>query len=279
MKNIKLFLITFLITGLLVSCEKNVSTIYYEGGTPPVLAASASNITLEPGQESNTALTLNWTNPDYKFTTGLSSQNVSYTLEFDTLGGNFSSGKKYTAGAIANDLSKTYTVGELNGILGNSMSLQTTPRRNYTIQVRVTSRIGSAAMLTSNIVSFTAKPFAPPPKVEPPTNGTLWAVGDAFSSGWSNPLPGPYDVSQKFTKVSNTLYELTVSMPGGGGYKLIQIQGDWSLQYHAVNAGRTFGSGDFVKENADPTFPGAPGAGNYKITVDFQAGKYTVVKL
>jgi len=279
MKNIKFFLIAFLVIGSLISCKKNISTIYYEGGTPSVLTTSSTNVTLEPGQESNTALTLNWTNPNYQFSTGLSSQNVSYTLEFDTLGGNFSSGKKYTAGAIANDLSKTYTVGELNSILGNSMSLQTNPRRSYTIQVRVTSRIGSAAVLISNTVSFTARPFDPPPKVEPPINGTLWAVGDAFSSGWSNPLPGPYDVSQKFTKVSNTLYELTVSMPGGGGYKLIQIQGDWGLQYHALDAGRTFAGGDFVKENADPTFPGAPGAGNYKITVNFQSGKYTVVKL
>jgi hypothetical protein len=31
--------------------------------------------------------------------------------------------------------------------------------------------------------------------------------------------------------------------------------------------------------DADPGFPGPPTAGNYKISVDFITGKYTVVKL
>jgi len=278
MKNIKLFLITFWITGLLVSCEKNVSTIYYEGGTAPVLAASPSNVTLEPGQESNKALTLSWTNPDYKFTTGLSSQNVSYTLEFDTLGGNFSSGKKFTAGAIANDLSKTYTVGELNGVLGNSMALPTNPRRDYTIQVRITSRIGSAVGLTSNIVSFTAKPFPPPPKVQLPGAGNLWITGDAVASNWANPLPVPYDATHKFTKLpSNTDYELLINMNATGGYKLIQIQGDWSTQYHMV-AGGTGSAGSFEFGDANPAFPAPGTAGLYKLSFHFQTGTYTVVK-
>jgi hypothetical protein len=114
--------------------------------------------------------------------------------------------------------------------------------------------------------------------VEPPTAGTLWLVGDAAASGWSNPLPAPYDVSQKFTKISNTLYQLTLSLPGGGGYKLIQQQGDWGSQYHALAAGRTWSSGDFEKKDAEPGFPGPDVAGTYKITIDFQLGKYTVVK-
>lgn len=32
------------------------------------------------------AFSLNWTNPEYKFTTGVSSQDVSYTIEMDTAG-------------------------------------------------------------------------------------------------------------------------------------------------------------------------------------------------
>jgi len=275
MKNIQ-FISTFLLVGLLFSCRKNVSSIYYEGGTPPQLAVSTTNVSLESGSEANTALIIKWTNPDYKFTTGLSSQDVSYTLEMDTLGANFSSSVK-VATVIAKDLSKTYTVGQLNNILGNDMILQLSPRRNYTLQLRVISSIGSAVKLISNVISFTTKPFAPPPKVEPPIAGTLWATGDAFGSGWSNPLPNPYDVNQKFTKVSNTLYELIVSMPGGGGYKLIQTQGDWSTQYHMLAGGNSSG-GNFEKKDSDPQFPGPSVAGTYKITVDFQLGKFTAVK-
>ena len=283
MKHISQLLFSLVLLLVITSCEKAENKIFFEGGTPPQLAASTANVVLEPGSESNIALILNWTNPDYKFTTGMSSQDVTYTLELDTLGGNFSSSKKVTT-VIAKDTKKVYTVGELNGILGNSMVLQLDPRRTYTLQIRLTSSInvsggGAAAKLTSNVVSFTTKPFAPPPKVEPPTNGTLWITGDAPNGppNWSNPVPAPYDVTFQFTKLSNTLYELTVPMKGGGGYKLIQIQGDWGTQYHML-AGGTWQGGSFEKKNSDPQFPGPPDPGNYKITVDFQLGKFNVVK-
>jgi hypothetical protein len=284
MKHIFQLMFSLIFLLAITSCKKAENKIFFEGGTPPQLAASSTNVVLEPGSEANVALVLNWTNPDYKFTTGISSQDVTYTLEMDTLGGNFNSSNKVTT-VIAKDTKKVYTVGELNGILGNAMVLQLDPRREYALQVRVTSSIGvsgggAAGKLTSNVVSFKTKPFAPPPKVEPPTNGTLWITGDAPAGppSWSNPVPAPYDVSFKFTKVSNTLYQLVVPMKGAGGYKLIQKQGDWDSQYHALAGGRSWNSGNFEKANAEPGFPGPPTAGDYKITVDFQLGKYTVVK-
>ena len=261
---------------LLGSCEKDENKIYYEGGTAPELTASTSDVKLNPppADESLEALRLNWTNPDYKFTTGVSSQDVSYLLEMDTLGANFGSSIKYST-TISKELSKSFTVFELNSILGNTMLLK--PARQYTIETRISSSLTSNAVpLTSNKLSFTATPYSPPPKVEPPTASTLWAIGDAFSSGWTNPMQSPYDVSQKFTKVSTTLYELVVTMPGGGGYKLIQEQGNWDTQYH-MKTGSSAG-GVFEKKNSDPAFPGPAAAGTYKITVDFQLGTFTVVK-
>lgn len=270
--------ITLAFTAMLffASCQKEENRIYFEGGTPPVLTASTTNVVLQPGLEANTAVALSWTNPDYEFTTGVSSHDVNYTLEIDTLGGNFSSGVKYST-VIAKDLEKTYTVNELNSILGNTMLLQLNPRREYTLEMRVIASIGSSLKLASNTVAIKTTPFSPPPKVEPPAEGNLWVVGDAFAGGWDNPIPSPYDGSQKFTKVSNTIYELTVNMKGGGGYKLIQKQGDWGSQYHMLDGG-TWESGTFEKRDSDPQFPGAPSAGTYKITIDFQLGKYTVVK-
>jgi hypothetical protein len=150
----------------------------------------------------------------------------------------------------------------------------------------IISSIGDskAVPLTSNVITFTTSPFAPPPKVEVPgtlannyNDGNLWMVGDASFGGWNNPLNAPYNVSQKFTKISKTLYQLTVSLPGGGGYKLIQIPGDWGTQYHMTTG--TWTNGNIEKKDSDPQFPGPPSAGSYKITVDFQLGVYTVVKL
>ncbi|MBY0480949.1 MAG: hypothetical protein K2Q21_06325, partial [Chitinophagaceae bacterium] len=119
--------------------------------------------------------------------------------------------------------------------------------------------------------------YNPPPKVTPPTAGTLWIVGSATAGGWNNPLQTPYDVSQKFTKVSNTLYEIVVPLLTGGGYKLVQEMGVWGTQYHALD-GTAAMFGNFEKKDSDPQFPSPATAGNYKISVDFQAGTYTLTK-
>ena len=75
---------------LLWSCEKEENKIYYQGGTAPTLSASSTGpLVLTDANKNNTAVKFSWTNPDYKFTTGLSSQNVTYTLQVDTAGANF----------------------------------------------------------------------------------------------------------------------------------------------------------------------------------------------
>jgi len=260
---------------LLGSCEKQENKVYFEGGKNPVLTANKTAVSLSPTIESQEAIRLNWTNPDYMFTTGVSSQDVNYTLEMDTLGGNFKSGARY-AQSISRDLTKSFSVLELNSILGNTMLLRF--GRPYTIESRVISTLGSGAVpLTSNKVSFSVTPYAPPPKVPVPDAGTLWVTGDAYASSWSNPLPTPFDVSQRFARVSNTLYELVVDMKGGGAYKMIQEQGNWGTQYHMLSGG-TWEGGNINKKDSDPAFPGPPTAGRYKITVDFQLGTFRVVK-
>jgi hypothetical protein len=144
------------------------------------------------------------------------------------------------------------------------------------IEVRIIASLGaSATRLTSNTMKFNVTPFAPPPKVPVPTAGTLWIIGDAVASSWNNPLPAPFDATQKFTKVSETLYELVVDFKGGGYFKLIQENGVWGTQYHMVEGDAT--GGTFEKKDADPAFIG-PAAGKYKMSVDFQSGKFTVTK-
>lgn len=263
---------SFLLLALL-SCNKKETIDYYEGGTPPVLTASTTTVTLESGQESNTALVLNWTNPDYKFTTGISSQDVNYTLEMDTLGANFSSSKKVST-VLSKDLTKSYTVSELNSILGNDMLLQLDPRRNYTMELRVTSKIGSAVPLTSNVVSFTTKPFQPPPKVTPPASGELYITGSALASGWTNSPPA----SQKFTKVSSTFFTITVPLTGDQSYTFLPTWGSWNDKYSIAikNDPNKIYGGDFQWQGEDILAP--PISANYKIDVDFQLGKFTVVK-
>lgn len=273
MKNRFSILLTSFLLLALISCKKEETKDYYEGGTAPKLTASTSTVTLEPGLESNTAIVFNWKNPGYQFTSGPSSLDVTYALELDTMGANFSSSKKYTT-VLASDLSKSFTVAQLNDILGNTMLLQLNPRRSYTLQARIISSIGTSVPIASNPVSFTTTPFAPPPKVTPPASGELYITGNAVASDWTNSPPA----SQKFTKVSATLYTITIPLTGGNSYTFLPTYGSWNDKYSIAvkNDPNEIYGGDFQWQGNDIMAP--PASGTYKITVDFQLGKFTVVK-
>jgi hypothetical protein len=256
------------------ACEKDEAKDTYINGTAPVLSAtSKDSIALNFLTEDNLGVTFNWTNPSYKFASGVSSQNVNYTLEIDTAGANFKGARKKSI-SISKDLSVSYTQKAFNIAISD---LNVKPGRVARIEVRIIATLGaSPTELISNVLAFRVLPYAPPPKVPVPTDGTLWVTGNAFASGWSNPLGAPFVTSQRLAKVSETLYEGVVAFVGGGNYKMIQENGVWGTQYKKV-VGDAF-SGTLEKKDADPGFDGPAVAGNYKISVDFQAGTYTVTK-
>jgi hypothetical protein len=260
-------------TVILASCSKEEDREIFLGGKSPVLTASVSGtIPLGFATENNAAVKFSWTNPDYDFASGVSSQDVNYTLEIDVAGQSFNGANK-KAVSISKELSVSYTQKEFNIILSD---LQLKLNSPAAVEVRITASLGaSATKLASNVMKFNVTPFAPPPKVPVPTAGTLWIIGDAVASSWNNPLPSPFDATQKFTKVSETLYELVATFVGGGAYKLIQENGVWGTQYHMVEGNAN--GGTFEKKDADPAFVG-PTSGKYKISVDFQTGKFTVTK-
>ena len=275
MNTIKLFFIPILAMLLMASCAKDETRVVYEGGVAPVLTSTTEVVDMSFNNADKTGLILRWTNPTYKFNTGTSSQTVNYLLEIDTVGSNFTNPNKKVI-SLTGNLDYPMKVSELNDIMLNQLGL--TAGQEHNLEMRIISYIdNTVTRLTSNVIQVKATPYNIPPKIEVPTAGTLWIVGDAVPSNWSNPLPAPYDVSQMFTMVSPTVYELVVEFVGGGGYKLIQEQGVWGSQYHMTEG--TWSEGDFEQKDSDPQFPGPPDAGMYKITVDFQRGKYFVTKL
>lgn len=279
----KLSIFSLLITLVAITaCNKVENKIYYEGGKVPNISASTDAVVLEPGLENNQAIVFSWTNPDYRFTTGISSQDVTYTLEIDIAGQNFSSSSKYTA-QVAKALSITYTVGQLNAILGNSMLLQLEPRKEYDLEARVTSSIGSSLKLVSpNKVAFKATPFPPPPKVKTPESEEIWLVGGASLGGWNNPLAEPFLTNQKFTKVSSTKYELVTDLKSSDGYLVLPVMGSWATKYcieDGVDRASTADGGNFVfKGGGGQDFLSPSTAGTYKLIFDFQLGRFSLVK-
>lgn len=282
-KNILTLLLISSLVLAMTACEKVENKVVYQGGTAPVLSTTATGtVVLIKEKNKENALTLAWTNPNYMFNTGVNSQNVNYVLQIDTAGKNFASPKLQEM-TIASDLGVTLTGQQLNAFL-SKMEFVAGVVQAVDMRVKSTLSNGSAP-LTSNTINVKVNPYLDF-AIEPPgteankyLDGNLWAVGDALAGGWSNPLPAPYDVTQKFTRIDIMHYEATLTFVGGGGCKLIQTQGVWGTQYHALDgsAGAAL-SGSFEKKDSDPQFPG-PAAGKYKVQINFQTGKYTLTKI
>jgi hypothetical protein len=275
MKNILKFLLpVFTLTLFLFSCTKDENKIFYEEGTAPVLTANKTGtIPLSFVNKDLEAVKFSWTNPNYKFTTGGSSQDVSYLLEIDTTNSNFTNPSRKSIG-ISKDLSLSMTQNDLNDYLLNQLVLKAGIPHN--IEMRVSSSINNAIPLPSNVLKFVTTPYAIPPKVAPPTTNKLYLVGNASPGGWNNPVPVP---SQEFTRVSPTFYQLTVPLTGGNSYLFLPLNGDWGVKYGAIggNNSNNVNEDDFRIGGGDLLAPAA--SGNYKIEVDFQRGKFKLTKL
>ena len=265
-----------MLVAVVASCKKDEKKVYFEGGTNPVLSASITSATLPLSfaAKDNEALKLTWTNPNYQFNTGISSQDVSYQIEIDTTGANFTSPKRQTI-AVSKELSKTFIVSEFNGYLLNQLQLDTSVP--HKIELRVKSFLANqSAIQYSNVLKYTVVPYPIPPVVNPPVTGRLFLVGDATQGGWNNPVPTP---AQEFTKKDALHFEITVALNGGKEYLFLPLNGDWGHKFACKKkADQSATGGDFGYDFGD-NFPGPAASGNYKIEVDFQRGKYTVTKL
>ncbi|QEC67292.1 hypothetical protein FRZ67_08290 [Panacibacter ginsenosidivorans] len=273
----KLLFLSLLSAVMFWSCEKDEHKIYYEGGTPPELSASASELILVRDNANQDAIQFAWTNPNYQFTTGISSQDVNYILQVDTAGANFSSPSLQEL-SIAKDLGVTYTVSQLNTIL-TKLNLQ--EDISHTVEFRVKSTlVNNSAPLFSNVVQAVITPYLDVAVPISPT-GDLYITGDGTPSSWTNNPPE----DQKCTKVSNTEYNIVMNFSPGFYYKFLTTLNQWQPQYgisKLAGASGDASGGDlgfnFGSEGDPDAIPTPAVAGSYKVTVNFKTGKYTVVK-
>lgn len=276
--NIKILIASFLVLLLAWSCKKDENRDYLVGSTPPVVTAvsnsSGDSISMAAADSSKTAVSLTWTNPNYQFTTGISSQDVNYQVQIDTTGSNFTNPQKAVI-SVSKDMGLTITEAQLNDYMQNQLGLQVSMVHHIEIRVVATIGVNNAAPVNSTVAKFSATPYVIPPKVLLPSTGNLYLVGDATAGGWNNPVPVP---SQEFTQTGPTTYEITVQLTGGKQYLFIPKNGDWSNKYACKStSGQSPNGGDFGYNWSD-NFPGPAATGTYKIVVDFQHGKYTVTQ-
>jgi hypothetical protein len=279
MKNkLKYLLSALMLILVFASCKKDEHKVYFEGGTAPALTSSVTGtVPLSFVNKDQRALKLSWTNPAYQFTTGVSSHDVSYQIEIDTTGSNFTNPDRKVI-TVSNDLGLDITQNDFNDYLLNQLKLK--PGMAHNIEIRVkSSLVNGSAPLYSNVLKFTTTPYAIPPKVTPPASGTLYITGSATPGNWMGG-GDPELVSQKFTQQSPTLYVLpSIHLNGGGSYLFVPVYGDWNAKYGGVGANNTnnVNGDDFKPGGGDLLAPAT--SGNYKIEVDFQRGKFTVTQL
>ena len=277
MKNIlKLLFGTIFIAAIILSCKKDENQVYFQGGTNPVLTVSSTaNLLLDSTKKNTIALTFNWTNPNYQFNTGISSQNVSYILQVDTTGSNFTN-PSIQETAIASNLSAAFTVKQINTFLNKLLLVRDVP---HNMEFRIKSTINGTVPLFSNVEKIVITPYLDvavplPPPTPPATIGDLYITGDATPSSWTNNPPS----TQKCTRLSLTEYTITMNFVPGKYYKFLSSLNQWQPQY----GGKEANGGDFSANmggGSDPdAIPTPAVSGTYKITLNFVTGKYTVVK-
>jgi hypothetical protein len=269
-KYFKIILPPLALLLILAGCEKKVNEVVFEGGSAPVLTASVTGlIPLSFAKQDEKAVEFKWTNPNYTFNTGVSSRNVTYNLEIDTLA-NFTNPKKKVV-TLSNDLSKSFTNGELNIALINDMMLDI--GKTYTLNVRVVASLGEVAAVPvrSNVLRLSVTPYQDPTLLPP----DLYITGDATNAGWTNSPPD----AQKFTNIGGKKYEIIIAFQPGKAYKFLTKLGQWQPQYGSASS-----NGGALQVNdgtaTDPPSINTPAAaGNYKISVDLGAMTYTIVKV
>ena len=256
-----------LISSALVSCKKDEQQSIYRGGQSIKLTATPAmgTFVFVRADNSNPFSSFSWTNPNYIFTTGVSSQNVTYTLEAKRLGSSNWVGTK----AVSSNLSKTFSIKEINDdVLTSANGLNLDPGVAQDVQMRLRSSLAGApqTFVYSNVFTYNITPYSNDPD--------LWITGSACVSNWTEFPPPP----QKFTyNRTTTTFSITIAFVPGKEYKFLTTNGRWQPQWGLPNAAvsipalgvATTIAGNPATQTGDPAgIPTPIVSGNYKITVD-----------
>ena len=270
MKRIFKFLLFSLAVIAIASCTKDENKAEYTGGTAPVLTASSTApLVLLVANKDNPVITFSWTNPNYQFNSGISSQDVTYTLQFDTTGSNFTYAKLGEK-SISKDLSTTLTVKDLNTIL---LGMKMQDGVAHQIEIRVRSTLANSSVpLYSNVIKITITPYL---DVLYPVPAKLYITGSATPASWMT-MGDPELLSQKFTQLDASTFQINIVLSANNSFLFVPVYGNWQNKYGYVNANNTNNpNGDMFKPNGgDMRAPAT--TRSYKVTVDFKTGTWSL---
>ncbi|MBS1488745.1 MAG: SusE domain-containing protein [Bacteroidetes bacterium] len=267
-------LTVLLAAGFVVaSCNNPETKVTYSSGTAPVLTVSSTaDLTLTPNPDNSvlSSLQFQWTNPNYMFSNGVNTQDVNYTLQIDTVGSNFTNPNMAVI-AFTNVVANNFTVKALNAAVGQ-LQLNNGVPHQYSFRI-ISTLTNKSLPLYSNVVNITITPYL---DVVFPVPAELFITGSATPLSWMGGGDPPA-TSQQFTKVNAFLFVLNdITLIGGQEFLLVPVYGNWTHKYAFTTADGNNPMGDFFYPDAPGNFKGPGATGNYKITVNFSTGKYTI---
>jgi starch-binding outer membrane protein SusE/F len=253
-----------------IACEKEGDKITLLGGTEMVLdVSSKTDLVLTKTQENFNSLQFQWTSPEYKFSNGVNTQDVNYTLQIDKDGGDFTGAK-----VVNLDYKKLATVSFKVKDLNNALAgLELTDGVPNMFQFRVKSTLANGnSPVTSNVVKIKISTYL---DVVFPVPAKLFITGAATPAGWqSGSGSEPVPPNQEFTKVNSYLFVInSVKLNASSGFLLLPKYSDWGAKYGFTGEKEknSTTSDTFKPEGND--FLSPKDTKNYKITVNFKTGK------
>ena len=218
---------------------------------PSVLTASATTVTGTLATGSQHALDFNW-NASFVGYPGT----VTYSLQYDSAGKNFSSPQEMV---IGNSLySRAMTQAEMNetaldeGVAGGS------PGK---IEYRIKATTAQGAVAYSNAVSVTVNTYVPLLRFYMP-GGYQAATGNG--NDW-DPNTAPEFIRDLRAGALNKLYYMYIYLPAGAEFKVTQGR-SWDINYGGTG-------GNLVQNGANFS---VPAAGVYRISIDVDNMKYDI---
>lgn len=248
-----LFKIFFaLVLGFVVmSCDKDEDMATLSNTpTNSALTSDKTTLVLVKANASQNAVTFSWTNPSYGVNIAENNQ-----LQFAVKGTNFATTKNVDLPAGQNSI--TYTTEQFNTVV-LALGLPTGSASQIEVRMKsvVASLDGSATNLPtvySPVLTLTVTPYA--------LISYMYAPG-AYQ-GWN-----PSTANTLVSSTSNGIFIGFINFPAAGSEFKITADQSWTTNYGSSNGV------DLVANGSNIT---SPGAGYYKLTVDMNTMKYTLV--
>ncbi|NCB09441.1 MAG: SusF/SusE family outer membrane protein, partial [Bacteroidia bacterium] len=165
-----LLTMTLLLSFLINGCQKE-EDVKISMGKPVSLTVSKTELILSQKQDAQNVLSLNWTRGTNQGT----GSSISYILEIDKAGNNFSTEKIYHLGKGV--LEKSFTAAGLNDLLLNHWNIESGTSASF--EAKVTADVSQDGIEDgiSEVISFSLTPYEP-------VSNVLYMVGSATPNGW-----------------------------------------------------------------------------------------------